>query len=75
MTDNHGVIVEASGGVCQAVSQAADADWLDNMILVGRMYIGEAPSDHTRACLAIQSDRMAFRLIQRLRLKARAACQ
>ena len=57
------------------IETPTDADWLDNMILIGRMYIGEAPSDNTRACLAIQSDRMTFRLIQRLRLKARAACQ
>ncbi len=59
----------------QVIETPTDADWLDNMILIGRMYIGEAPSDHARACLAIQSDRLAIRFIQRLRLKARAACQ
>jgi hypothetical protein len=57
------------------IEAPTDADWLDNMILIGRMYIGEAPSDHARVCLSIQSDRMTIRLIQRLRLKARAACQ
>lgn len=51
----------------------ADAEWLDDMILVGRMYIGGTPDEYTELCAHIRADRDMRRLIQRLR--SGAACQ
>lgn len=53
---------------------SADALWLDEQILAGRMYLGEF-ADHAEICRAIESDRMVMQLIYRLREHARLACR
>lgn len=34
-----------------------NADWLDDMILAGRMFIGSSPEEHEAACAQIRAER------------------
>lgn len=57
-----------------AAAAGADAEWLDDMILVGRMYVG-TPEQHTELCEHILADRLTRQLMHRLRARARIATQ
>jgi hypothetical protein len=54
--------------VCSShqLSASVDAEWLDDMILVGRMYVGETPTEHIQICREIEADRAYYRLLKRL---------
>lgn len=51
------------------------AEWLDDMILLGHLYVGATRADHTDLCAHIQAERMAKQLLRRARAKAAASCQ
>lgn len=53
----------------------AKEDWLDRMILVGRLYVGPSRREHVELCQAIEADRAMRRLVYRLQAGARAACR
>lgn len=46
------------------------AEYIDDMILIGRLYVGSTVAEHEDICAHIQADRMARRLIQRLMARA-----
>lgn len=52
----------------------SDAELLDDMILVGRMYVGSTAAEHLELCGHIRADRTMRQLMQRLRA-ARTVCR
>lgn len=62
--------------VCSShqLTTTVDAEWLDDMILVGRMYVGETSVEHVEVCNEIEADRTYYRLLKRLTTR-KSRCQ
>lgn len=69
-------MADKSNVVEEIDAPATDAEWLDEMILVGRMYVGGTRNEHGRLCQVIQADREVHHLLERLQgVQEESACR
>jgi hypothetical protein len=67
------VCADAEMPVAELIAAGISAELLDDMILIGRMYVGATLAEHQNICAHIHADREMRRLIYRL--QRRSACQ